>query len=229
MSSGKVTTLSEYSIVSENRVTSIPEDIPNELAAMLGCSITTAFGIIDNECDLKLGESVAVIGVGGVGLNIVNAAKLKGSANVIAVDINQNKSELAYLLGADVFVSSLPVSSKVDVIIDTTGNVNVINDNFKYLSDNGRMILVGQPNPNQSLEITNALSFFNGRGLSIKATQGGMTNPDKDIPRYISLYKSGLLDVADIVTHRFDLSQINEAFDLLRSGDAGRIIVEIGQ
>jgi 2-desacetyl-2-hydroxyethyl bacteriochlorophyllide A dehydrogenase len=229
MSSGKVTTLSEYSIVSENRVTSIPEDIPNELAAMLGCSITTAFGIIDNECDLKLGESVAVIGVGGVGLNIVNAAKLKGSANVIAVDINQNKSELAYLLGADVFVSSLPVSSKIDVIIDTTGNVNVINDNFKYLSDNGRMILVGQPNPNQSLEITNALSFFNGRGLSIKATQGGMTNPDKDIPRYISLYKSGLLDVADIVTHRFDLSQINEAFDLLKSGNAGRIIVEIGR
>jgi Zn-dependent alcohol dehydrogenase len=229
MSSGKITTLSEYSIVSENRLTSIPQDTPDYLAAMLGCSITTAFGIIDNECDLKFGESVAIIGIGGVGANIVQAAVLKGAGLVIAIDSNDSKSSMAYKLGASSFTTSIDNIEKVDIIIDTTGNVNVIQNSFRHLSNDGRMILVGQPKPEQSLEILNALSFFNGNGLSIKATQGGKTNPEKDILRYINLFKEKGISPQDIVTHTFELDMINEAFDLLRSGSAGRIMIKIGK
>ena len=96
ISSGKCTTLSEFSIVSENRLTKVPYDTPTVLAAMLGCSLTTALGIIDNECNLKFGESVAVIGCGGVGLNLIQAAKMKSAHPVYGVDINDKMFDLTH-------------------------------------------------------------------------------------------------------------------------------------
>lgn len=227
-SSGKVNTLSQWSIVSENRLTTVPSETSNDLAALLGCSLTTGLGIIDNECNLKIGESVAIVGTGGVGLNLIQGAVLRGANPIIAVDNADNKSLLAWDAGADCFFNSLDqYDYKVDVIIDTTGNVDVINKNFKCLSDNGRMILVGQPKPGAILQIDNALSFFNGNGLSIKATQGGKTNPTKDIPRYINLYAYGKIDINKIITHRFKIDEINQAFDILRSGNAGRIMIDM--
>jgi len=89
------------------------------------------------------------------------------------------------------------------------------------------MILVGQPAPGKFVEVMNAVNLFNGIGQSIKATQGGKTNPQEDIPRYIRLHKEGLLDVSKLITHTFTLDQINEAFDLLKSGNAGRIMIKI--
>ena len=90
------------------------------------------------------------------------------------------------------------------------------------------MILVGQPNPGEMFEVINSVNLFSGKGQSIKATQGGRTNPTEDIPRYIRMHKEGLLDVKQFVTHRFRLNQVNEAFDILKLGIAGRIIIEIG-
>jgi Zn-dependent alcohol dehydrogenase len=228
ISSGKVTTLSEYSIVSENRVTKIPNETPSVLAAMLGCSLTTALGIIDNECELKFGESVAVIGCGGVGLNLIQAAKMKSASPVIGIDINQNMEELSNVVGVDIFESSIHnVSDKVDVIIDTTGIPEVIADAYEKLSNTGRLVLVGQPAPRRSIEVRNALSMFDGSGKSIRATQGGKTDPEKDIPRYIGLANSGVLKFEELHTHTFTLDTINDAFDLLKTGNAGRIMVKI--
>jgi S-(hydroxymethyl)glutathione dehydrogenase/alcohol dehydrogenase len=229
ISSGKVTTLSEYSIVSENRVTKIPNETPSVLAAMLGCSLTTALGIIDNECELKFGESVAVIGCGGVGLNLIQAAKMKSASPVIGIDINQNMEELSNIVGVDVFESSIHnVSGKVDVIIDTTGISEVIADAYEKLSNTGRLVLVGQPAPGRSIEVRNALSMFDGSGKSIRATQGGKTDPEKDIPRYIGLANSGVLRFEELHTHTFALDEVNDAFDLLKTGNAGRIMIKIG-
>ena len=228
ISSGKVTTLSEYSIVSENRVTKIPNETPSVLATMLGCSLTTALGIIDNECELKFGESVAVIGCGGVGLNLIQAAKMKSASPVIGIDINQNMEELSNVVGVDVFESSIHnVLGKVDVIIDTTGIPEVIADAYEKLSNTGRLVLVGQPAPGRSIEVRNALSMFDGSGKSIRATQGGKTDPEKDIPRYIGLANSGVLKFEELHTHTFTLDTINDAFDLLKTGNAGRIMVKI--
>lgn len=228
MSSGKVTTLSEYSIVSENRVTVVPQETNSEFCALLGCALTTALGIIDNEIDIKFGESIAVIGCGGVGLNLLQSASMKSACPIIAVDNNSNKKQICLDHGATSFYSSVDkIQDKVDIIIDTTGIPEVITKSISMLSGTGRMILVGQPAPGKFVEIMNAVNLFNGNGQSIKATQGGRTNPQEDIPRYVKLYNQGLLNIDKLVTHRFPLDKINDAFDLLKSGNAGRIIIEV--
>jgi Zn-dependent alcohol dehydrogenase len=152
MSSGKVTTLSEYSIVSENRLTAVPQDTPPELCAVLGCALTTAMGIIDNEVDLKFGESVAVVGCGGVGLNLIQAASMKSACPIYAIDNNVEKRELCFTAGATTFTDSVENVDKVDVIIDTTGIPEVITNCISKLSNNGRMILVGQPAPGKMVK-----------------------------------------------------------------------------
>lgn len=229
MSSGKVTTLSEYSIVSENRVTTVLDDTPPELCAILGCALTTAMGIIDNEVDLKFGETVAVVGCGGVGLNLLQGAAMKSACPIYAVEKNFDKRDLCFTAGATTFVDDInSIEEKVDVIIDTTGIPEVISACVSKLSGKGRMILVGQPAPGRGVEVMNAVNLFSGMGQTIKATQGGKTNPTEDIPRYVRMHKEGILDIESFVTHRFKLDQVNEAFDLLRSGNAGRIIIEIG-
>lgn len=231
MSSGKVTTLSEYSIVSENRLTAVPQDTPEELCALLGCGLTTALGVVTNEANIKVGESVLIVGAGGVGLNLIQGAKLVSAYPIVAMDIVEEKRNICLEVGATHFVNSKTedTNQKFDVIIDTTGIPEVISNATTYLSGTGRLILVGQPKPTQSLEIPNANKLFDGIGKTIKATQGGKTNPTDDIPRYLNLYKAGLLDINKIITHRFNIDEVNDAFNLLKSGKAGRIIININK
>ena len=210
-------------------MTTIPPETSPVLAAMLGCSLTTALGIIDNECDLKFGESIAIVGCGGVGLNLIQAARMKSASPIYAVDINENMSVLSTMMGADSFVYNVSdILHKVDVIIDTTGVPPVISSAYNKLAPSGRLILVGQPRPGAEVEIPNAVSMFDGTGKSVRATQGGGTDPEKDIPRYIALANRGLLDYESLHTNTFTLDEVNDAFDLLRSGDAGRIMINIG-
>ena len=230
ISSGKCTTLSEFSIVSENRLTKVPHDTPTVLAAMLGCSLTSAMGIIDNECNLKFGESVAIIGCGGVGLNLIQAAKMKNAYPVYGVDINDKMFDLTHQIGVDIFTCDLEfIPHKVDVILDTTGVPEVISKAFDKLAPSGRLIMVGQPAPGTDLNIFNPLSMFDGQGKSIRASQGGGTKPDEDIPRYIKLANREMLDFNTLHTDTFALDNINDAFDLLKTGNAGRIIIKIGE
>jgi len=240
ISSGKVTTLSEFSIVSENRLTSVPHDTSNYLCALLGCGLTTALGVINNEVDLKFGESVMIVGCGGVGLNLIQGANLASAYPIIGVDITEDKRERAINLKADIFVNTKKdnlqkileknlTKGKVDVIIDTTGNPRVISEMMQYLSDYGRFVLVGQPNPGEDIIIPNGKNMFNGVGQIMKASQGGKADPSRDIPRFIKLHKAGKIDIDKIVSHKFSLDEINEAFDLLRTGNAGRIMIEINE
>ena len=230
ISSGKVTTLSEYSIVSENRVTAIPPETPDVLAAMLGCSLTTALGIIDNECDLKFGETIAIIGCGGVGLNLIQAATMRSPLKIYGVDINRKMIDLTYIMGATLFTESInDIEKSIDVIIDTTGIPQVIADAYNKLAPSGRLILVGQPAPGKSVELPNAVSMFDGTGKSVKATQGGGTIPHVDIPRYIDLASRGIISYEQLHTDTFTLDEVNDAFDLLKSGSAGRIMIKIGE
>ena len=230
ISSGKCTTLSEFSIVSENRLTKVPHDTPTVLAAMLGCSLTSALGIIDNECNLKFGESVAIIGCGGVGLNLIQAAKMKNAYPVYGVDINDKMFDLTHQIGVDIFTCDLEfIPEKVDVILDTTGVSEVISKAFDKLAPSGRLIMVGQPAPGTDLNIFNPLSMFDGQGKSIRASQGGGTKPDEDIPRYIKLANREMLDFNTLHTDTFALDNINDAFDLLKTGNAGRIMIKIGE
>lgn len=238
ISSGKVTTLSEYSIVSENRLTAVPDDIPNEFCALLGCGLSTALGTIEREAEVKFGESVLIVGAGGLGVNLITASKLTSAYPVIGVDIHDNKRDVCGLAGADLYINCKKdsIQDKVqerfglkefDVIIDTSGNKDSLEQTIPLLSGNGRYILVGQSRPGDSIELKNANHLFGGEGKTIKATQGGGFIPHLDIPRYVSLYKSGVLNIDNIITHNMKLDEINEAIDLVKAGQAGRIIINM--
>ncbi len=238
MRSGKVTTFSEYTIVSENRVTPVPEDTPDDVCALLGCGLSTALGAIENDAKVLPGESVMVVGLGGLGACFLTAARLADAGTLVAIDIHDTKKDAATVLGATVFINSAKEDvgealmrttgrKDVDVIIETSGNATSIANTLPLLANSGRYIMVGQPKPGESVELKNAYHLFGGEGKTIKATQGGCFSPSKDIPRYIALYKTGALQVDDLVTHRATLDTINESIDLMRAGKANRILIDI--
>jgi Zn-dependent alcohol dehydrogenase len=234
MSSGKVTTISEYSIVSENRLTTVPDDTPDELCALLGCAMTTALGTVTNEANVKYGESVLIIGCGGLGLHLIEACKLANAFPITGLDVNDKKEDISKRAGATTYynisknnINDIIKDGSIDIIIDTTGNENILRDVFPKLSGSGRLILVGQPKPGRDIVIPNANKLFSGTGQTIKATQGGSTNPTEDIPRYVKLNKAGILTIKNLITHRFNLDEINDAFDMLKSGNAGRIMINV--
>ena len=228
---GKVTTLSEYSVVSENRITPVPKDTPDELCALLGCGLSTALGTIERDANLKCGESVMIVGAGGLGINLIRCANMVHAHPIVSVDIHENKRKSVIKLGATRYVNSatekLEESGGFDVIIDTAGAGNSMESSLPMLNPSGRFIMVGQPKPGQSVEIRNACHLFGGEGKSIKATQGGGFKPDTDIDRYVRLYQSGALSINGIITHRMPLKDINRAIDLVRAGAAGRIIIDM--
>jgi S-(hydroxymethyl)glutathione dehydrogenase/alcohol dehydrogenase len=235
--SGKVTTFSEYSIVSENRITPVPDDTPADLAALLGCALSTALGVIKNAARIRYGESVVVIGVGGIGLNLVRYAVQAGAYPVVAVDV-ADKELLARKVGAHFFINRRvhPLAqalkdvagiSRADVIIPTVGDRETIQESVPLLSGTGRYVMVGQPELGGSLEITNAAHFFEGEGKVFMATQSGGFNPTADIPRYLQMAKSGALTLDGIITKRISLEDINEAIDEMRAGKAGRIMIDL--
>ncbi len=236
--SGKVTTFSEYSIVSENRITPVPQDTPEELCALLGCSLSTALGTVNLEANLKMGEGIMIVGAGGLGVNLIKAAKMVSAYPIISVDIHDSKKAVAEQLGADLYINGKHESIKealhkafgikeVDVIIDTSGSPRSIEETLQLLSGTGRFIMVGQPKPGETVELKNANHFFGGSGKMIKATQGGQFSPSIEIPRYIKLYQSGLLNIDNLITHRVPIHKINEAIDLVRKGEASRILIDL--
>ncbi|MBI2623044.1 MAG: zinc-binding dehydrogenase [Candidatus Liptonbacteria bacterium] len=239
MRSGKVTTFSEYSICSENRVTPVPADAPNDLCALLGCGFSTALGVIEHEAQVRPHESVMVVGLGGLGACCLKAARFARANPVIGVDIHDHKKEMVAALCGGHFVNSAKEDVAealkrtlgmpgVDVVIETTGVAQSIANAIPLLGEGGRCILVGQPKPGESLELKMANHLFgSAEGKTVKATQGGRFMPTRDIPRYVRMYQSGLLDIENLVTHRTTLHDINGAIALLKSGKANRIMIDM--
>jgi len=238
LTSGKVVSFTEYAIVSENRVTTVPPQTCPYFAALLGCGMTTALGVINNEANLKFGESITVVGCGGVGLNLLQAAKLGGAYPIIGIDTSEGKKHLAFRAGASHYInvqtesirdkfSQILRNGLVDIIVDTTGHPPIIEEIIALMSDRGRTILVGQPQPGKSIALNNAAALFLGEGKTLKATQGGRTDPSNDIPRYASLNIAGILIADNIITHKFKLSEINSAVSVLMQGAAGRVMIEL--
>lgn len=236
ITSGRVTTFSEYSVVSENRVTAVPQDTPNELCALLGCSLSTAFGAVNAEARLQPGESILIIGAGGLGANLMKAAKLAGAGKIIVTDIHESKRADVTKFGGDLYVNAMTEHvaevleregvKGIDVVIDTSGSKRAIETALQLLSGKGRFIFLGQPKPGETIEIKDALHLFGGEGKMIKATQGGRFEPHEEIPRYLEAFRAGAFTIDGLFTHRTSLDDINDAIDLLRSGAATRILIE---
>ena len=228
---GKVTTLSEKSVVSENRLTPVPADTPPELCALLGCSLSTALGTIESEAAVKFGESVLIVGVGGLGCNLIRCASMANAYPITATDVHDAKRSLALVMGADRYVNTAkePIKGSFDVIIDTAGVGDSMEATLPLLAPSGRFIMVGQPKPGQSVAMLNACHLFQGDGKHICATQGGGFRPHLDIPRYLRLHDAGLLDLDGIITTRLPLDRVNEGIELVRAGQAGRVLIEMAK
>jgi Zn-dependent alcohol dehydrogenase len=230
ISGGKVTTLAEEVVVSENRVTAVSKDIDNEFCALLGCGFSTGFSVVNKDANIKFGESVLVIGCGGVGLSCVQAAKLSLASEVVGIDINEKKRQMVEGFGA-IFYSPVDVEkiveskTKFDCIIDTTGILSFVSRFIPLLSEQGRCILVSQPKAGSQIMISDPIKFFSSNGQTIRSTQAGNFDPDVDIQRYIKLYKNGQINIKSLVTDRYDIFNVNEAITKLKSGESGRIII----
>jgi S-(hydroxymethyl)glutathione dehydrogenase/alcohol dehydrogenase len=236
VNAGWVTTFNEFAIVSENRVTRIPSDSDLEVAALFGCAVTTGFGVIENNAKVRIGESVVVYGAGGIGLNIVQAAALVSAYPVIAVDLHDNKLELAGQMGATHSINSGCVDARqailqiaggvgVDVFIDNTGQPSIIEMGYQLCKPQGRVTLVGVPRKDSNINIYSLPLHF-GKGLA--GSHGGEAVPQSDIPRYLQLYQAGRIRLRELITDTFTLDQINEAIGDMRSGRiAGRCLVKM--
>ena len=191
ISSGKITTLSEYSIVSENRVTPVDSNLSEDFCALLGCGLSTGFSAVNKEANIKFGETVLILGCGGVGLNCILAANLS-QATVIGIDIEESKKIIVESLGAKFYlldkVSDFLIKNKIDCIIDTTGILGLVSRYLPLLSESGRVILLSQPKLQDNMTILDPMKFFGLNGITIKTTQAGGFSPDIDIPRYTKLY-----------------------------------------
>ena len=225
MTSGLVTTFSEKSVCSENRLTPVPWDTTRELATLLGCGLSTALATVESEF-CGFGERVLVIGAGGLGLCLLGALDLTTPARVCACDIHESKRRAVELTGADyVNLYSAKLSGKFDLIIDTAGDAGTMEDALEHLAPSGRYVMVGQPAPGKPVCVRAARHMFEGEGKTIRATQGGGFRPDRDIPRFLRCADS--LYIHNLITHRFPLERINDALDLVRAGEAGRVMIEM--
>ena len=233
---GLITTLSEKSVVAENRITKIPDDIPADVASLLGCATTTGLGLVNNEADLKIGQSIVVIGAGGVGLNVIQGAKLVSANPIIAVDIHKDKLAKALDMGATAVIDNSTTNicealdnlnlKKIDVVVETVGVPALIEIAYSIASAGGKLILVGQPDFRQSLTIEGFSK--NIKGLTVKDSEGGLTHPSVDIPRYVNLYKSGVLKLHELITNTYSLENINEAIGDMKDGKVvGKCIIKM--
>ena len=235
VNAGWVTTFNETAVISENRLTVIPKEFDMKLAPLFGCAITTAFGVVNNDAQVKVGQSVVVYGLGGVGLNIVQAASMVSAHPIVGIDIKQNKIEMAkkmglthgFLSGSNNFENNIKKilgSQGADVIIETTGNPKVIEQAYDLTSSEGKTILVGVPKKGQNISIYSLPLHFN---KILTGSEGGSSIPDLEIPRYLKLMEAKKMTLDGLITHEFPLDEVNEAIDLFRSGEAGRIILNL--
>ena len=236
VNAGWITTFNEYAIVSENRVTPVPEDCDLEVASLFGCAVTTGFGVVENNARVRIGESVVVLGAGGIGLNVIQAAALISAYPIIAVDIFDNRLELAQQMGATHAINAKAINVKeaikeivqeagVDVFIDNTGQPANIEMGYQITKAQGRVTLVGVPRKDSNISIYSLPLHF---GKVLSGSHGGEAVPQTDIPRYYNLYRAGKLQLKQLLTETYPLDQINEAIADMRSGKMrGRCLIKL--
>jgi S-(hydroxymethyl)glutathione dehydrogenase/alcohol dehydrogenase len=236
LNAGWIATFNEYAIVAENRLTPIPAGCDFEVAALFGCAVTTGFGVIENNARVRIGEAVVVFGAGGVGLNVVQAAALVGAHPVIAVDLHDNRLELAKSLGAthtinantgDAFAEIRTVlgGDQADVFIDNTGQPAIIESGYTVTKPQGKVVLVGVPKKGSDIRIHSLPLHF---GKSLAGSHGGESHPHSDIARYFRMYQAKKIALDTLITERYPLEGINEAIEGMKTGrTAGRCMVKL--
>jgi len=223
----------EYSVVSRRSAIKVDPELALEEAALFGCAVLTGVGAVVNTAQVKAGTSVAVVGLGGVGLASILGAVAAGARQVVAVDLADDKLALAKSLGAthafnsgaaDV-VDQVREATKggVDYAIEMAGSVKAFETAYRITRRGGTTVTAGLPPPTATWPMP--ATHLVAEERTIKGSYIGTCVPQRDLPRYIELYRRGKLPVNKLMTGRLDLDDINRGFDLLREGKAVRQVV----
>jgi S-(hydroxymethyl)glutathione dehydrogenase/alcohol dehydrogenase len=227
-----VGSLAEVAVLRDDQVVRIDPSIPLDLVCLAGCGVTTGLGAVFNVADVRPGESVAEVGCGGVGLNVVQGARIAGAATIVAIDTNPKKLALARELGAtdavdptgstvaDAVRSVVPRG--VDAAFEVVGVAQLVADTFLATRPGGRCVMVGSPPAGEPIPIDGRALFGERRLLG---TTGGSNVPARDIPRIARLYEEGLLDLDTLVSARRPLDDFAESIAETERGDVARSVV----
>jgi Zn-dependent alcohol dehydrogenase len=229
--------LAEYAVVPLTAITPIPEQLDPVDAAILGCAAMTAYGAVHRAAGLRIGDTVAVIAVGGIGSSIIQVAKACGASQIIAIDVSEDKLQLARKLGADHVVNSKDVDAVlqvreltagrgVDVAFEALGAPQTLEQAMKVIADGGRTVAVGiaAGAATAGIEITPLVR----RGFTLTGSFGARTRVD--LPAVVDLARQGGFDVSAAVTRRFTLDEANKAFqDLAKGNIQGRAVIVMGE
>jgi alcohol dehydrogenase len=224
-----VSGFADHVVVSERSAVGIPDDLPYEIAALFGCAVLTGVGAALNAAQVAAGDSVAVFGLGGVGLAALLGAKVAGAGQIVAVDVVADKLALARELGATDVVTAGPdaveeiralTGGGPQRVIETVGNADVLAQAYAATRRGGTTVTVGLPHPDRMLTIP-AVSLVTEE-KTLRGSYLGSCDPSRDIPRFVALYRDGKLPVDRLLTHRIALDEVNEGFDRLARGEAVR-------
>jgi alcohol dehydrogenase len=227
-----ISAFAEQTIVSELSAVKIPDDLPYELAALFGCAVLTGVGAALNAAEIEPGQTVAIFGLGGVGLAAVMGAKLAGAGRVIAIDPVEHKRALALELGAGDALEGGPgtveelkamTDGGPDRVIETAGSAQVLETAYLATRRGGITVTVGLPNPEAMLTIP-AVSLV-AEERTLKGSYLGSANPSEMLPQLFDYWRAGKLPVEKLISGHLTLDQVNEGFDRLASGEAVRQII----
>lgn len=229
-----VSAFAEMAVVSARSAVLIDNDIDPAIAALFGCAVLTGVGAVINTARVAAGQSVAIFGLGGVGLAALLGARASGAYPLVAVDVLNSKLDLARQMGATHCVNArseeavqqikAATAGGAEFCIETAGNESALGQAYAATRSGGTTVTAGLPHPSKMFSIP-AVSLV-AEERTVKGCYLGSAVPSRDIPRYIALYRAGLLPVESLLTHRMRLDDINLGFDRLARGEAVRQIIE---
>ena len=234
MHMSRVGAMSEYTVVSENAVIPIDTDVSVEKLALVGCSVTTGVGAVVNTARVEIGSTVAVLGVGGTGINVVQAAAMVGCDKIVAIDISRERLSWARRFGATHTVNAtvedsveavmrLTGEDGVDYSFEAIGNPKTISDAFRMLRHGGTAVVIGIAGKDDVVSLPAQL--FPAGERRIVGSMYGSSRMRLEMPRLVNLYKAGKLKLDELVSRTYKLDEINEAFADMNSGRGLRGVV----
>ncbi|MFP6814975.1 MAG: S-(hydroxymethyl)glutathione dehydrogenase/class III alcohol dehydrogenase [Pseudomonadales bacterium] len=227
-------TFSNFTVLPEIALAKIRPDAPFDKVCYIGCGVTTGLGAVINTAKVEAGASVAVFGLGGIGLNVVQGARLVGADRIIGVDLNPGRRELAERFGMTDFVNPNDVDDVVAAIVDLTdggvdysfeciGNVEVMRQALECCHKGwGESVIIGVAGAGQEIS-TRPFQLVTGRVW--RGTAFGGARGRTDVPKIVDWYMDGKINIDDLITHTMPLDEINTAFDLMHAGESIRSVV----
>ncbi len=238
VNSGAISTFLTKAVISENRLVKVQDNMPLQEAALLGCAIPTGAGIIMNTAKVSTENTIAVFGVGGIGISSLLTAKIMGATKIIAIDIFDHKLKQAVDLGATHIINArkqnvisrimeITDNCGVDYAIEAAGRKESMEEAFRSVRDNGGLCVIAGNLPQGERISINPFDLIKGK--QIIGTWGGDTKPDEDIPMYVNMYLAGKLKLDPLLTNSYKLSNINQAFADLEKGEVARSLIDMGE